>query len=214
MDITHIGLSSFKLRGKEATLVTDPFDTDTVGLKYPKTKADIVTVSHDHSDHNAVSHISDDPFIISGPGEYEVRGVSIEGFGSYHDDQNGELRGKNTIYHIFMEGIYILHCGDLGVMPSDEEIEAFGTVDVLMIPVGGVYTIDAKIAEKLTREIGPSYVLPMHYHISQLNQKVFGDLAPVDEFLKELGIEHPEPEAKLVLKAGKLSEEMQAVVFE
>ena len=108
MDITYLGHSSFKLRGKQATLVTDPYGS-LIGLSYPKhTEADIVTVSHDHEDHNAVRLVDGNPFIVSGPGEYEIKGVGVVGLGVYHDDQKGEKRGKSTIFRIEIDGLSIV----------------------------------------------------------------------------------------------------------
>src|SRR5437764_763688 len=109
MDITYLGHSSFKFKGKKTTVVTDPFDPTMVGLKFPKVEADIVTVSHGHPDHNATSLVGGSPFIVSGPGEYEIMGVSIIGVDSFHDGVKGKERGRNTIYNIEVEGIHIVH---------------------------------------------------------------------------------------------------------
>jgi L-ascorbate metabolism protein UlaG (beta-lactamase superfamily) len=183
MDITSLGHSSFRIHGKIATVVTDPFDSAFIGLKFPKhVAADIVTVSHGHEDHNATSQIEDNPFIVSGPGEYEIRGVGIVGIASHHDAEKKEL---NTIYRIEIEDLSIVHLGDLGRMLTSEEIDELDGVDILMIPVGGTYTIDATLAAKLASEIDPSIVIPMHYQRPGLKF----DLAPVSAFLKEMGQE-------------------------
>lgn len=143
MDISFLGHSAFKLKGKTASVVTDPYDPS-IGLKFPKTEADIVTITHDHLDHNAADQVGGNPFVISGPGEYEVKGIKIIGVPSFHDEKKGEVRGKNTIYNIKIDGLYICHLGDLGQTElGSEQSDAIGQVDVLLIPVGGFYTIDA-----------------------------------------------------------------------
>src|SRR3989344_2417944 len=143
MDITYLGHSSFKLRGKGSIVVTDPFGP-VVGLPFPKhTTADIVTVSHDHEDHNAADLVEGNPFVVRGPGEYEIKGVGVVGLGVFHDDAGGTKRGKNTIYRIELDGISIVHLGDLGHELSSAQVDSLDGVDILLVPVGGVYTIDA-----------------------------------------------------------------------
>lgn len=214
MDITYFGHSSFRLRGKTATVVTDPYSAD-IGLKFPRhIEADIVTVSHDHRDHNAVEQIEGNPFVIRGPGEYEIKGIGVVGFSVFHDEQKGALRGKNTIYRIEVDGVSIVHLGDLGHMLTSEEVEALDGVNVLMVPVGGLHTIDAAKASHLINEIEPSIVIPMHYGRPELNQKIFSTLAPLSVFLKEIGKESIAPIPKLAISKDKLPAEMQVVVFE
>lgn len=215
MDITYLGHSSFKLRGKQATVVTDPFTTSMVGLPFPKhTTADIVTVSHDHEDHNAASAIEGNPFIISGPGEYEVKGVGVVGLGVYHDDAGGAKRGKNTIYRIEIDGISVVHLGDIGHELSVSEVDSLDGIDVLFVPVGGIYTIDAATAVKVVGEVEPFIVIPMHYMVAGLDQKTFAGLSGVDAFLKEMGKSDVTPLPKLSITKDKLPEEMQVVVLE
>ncbi len=215
MDITYLGHASFKLRGKGATVVTDPYDAAMVGLKFPKhTEADIVTVSHTHEDHNAVAQIEGSPFVVNGPGEYEIKGVGIVGIPVYHDEEKGAKRGKNTVYHIVIDGVNIVHMGDIGHTLSSLQIESLGEVDVLLIPVGGVYTIDAAKAVAIIHEVEPNVVVPMHFGRPELNQKTFGELLPVSAFLKEIGKEAVQPQNKLSLTKDKIPEEMQVVVLE
>ncbi|MEK7141204.1 MAG: MBL fold metallo-hydrolase [Patescibacteria group bacterium] len=214
MDITYLGHSSFKLRGKQATLVTDPYGS-LIGLSYPKhTEADIVTVSHDHEDHNAVRLVDGNPFIVSGPGEYEIKGVGVVGLGVYHDDQKGEKRGKSTIFRIEIDGLSIVHLGDLGHELSAAQVDSLDGVDILLVPVGGIYTIDANQAAKIVGEIEPTIVIPMHYNRTGLDQKMFADLAPVDAFLKEMGKTEVSPQPKFSVTRDKLPEEMQVVVLQ
>lgn len=215
MEITPLGHASFKLRGKTATVVTDPYDPGMVGLKFPKHIAcDIVTVSHDHKDHNAIGQIEGSPFIASGPGEYEVKGVGIVGISVFHDDAGGAKRGKNTIYRIEIDGVSVVHLGDVGHTLSTVQVEALDGVDVLLIPVGGVYTIDAAKAAAIIHEIEPSIVIPMHYGRPELNQKAFGELASVGSFLKEMGKEGLTAVGKLTVVKGKIPEEMQVIILE
>jgi len=140
MDITWLGHSSFRIKGKLATIVTDPYGAST-GLKLPKTEADIVTVSHDHEDHNDLSRIGGDFKEVLGPGEYEIREVSIFGISSFHDASGGSERGRNTIYTISMDSMRLCHLGDLGHRLTQEHLREIGEVDILFVPVGGVYTI-------------------------------------------------------------------------
>lgn len=214
MDITPLGLSSFRIRGKSATIVTDPYDSTFVGLKFPKKiEADIVTISHDHKDHNAVSAIEGSPFLVQGAGEYEIKGVSVVGVPSFHDEEKGAARGRNTMYRIEVDGLAILHLGDLGHALTPEEIESLDGVDILMIPVGGVATIDAATAAAIVKEIEPSLVVPMHYQTPGLS-KVFANFSPVSAFLKEMGLEQVPAQPKLTISKDKLPEQMQVVVLE
>ena len=189
MDIVYLGHSSFKLKGKKATVITDPFDPVYVGLKYPKNDADIVTVSHNHNDHNKADLIDNVKMVINGAGEYEIMGVSIIGIETDHDASGGEERGKNIIFILEVDGLRIAHFGDLGHKLSEKLMEQMGDIDVLMIPVGGEYTIGHKQAVDIAKEFESPYVLPMHYKMPGMNEEVFGRLSGVDEFLKELGYE-------------------------
>ena len=210
MDITFLGHASFKLKGKVTSVVTDPYDPS-IGLKFPKVEADLVTITHDHPDHNAPDQVGGNPFVISGPGEYEVKGVKIIGVPSFHDEKKGTLRGKNTIYNIKIDGLFVCHLGDLGQTAlGSEQLEAIGQVDVLLIPVGGFYTIDAGAAAKIAASLEPKIVIPMHYLEAGTNSK----LEPVDKFLKEMGVEGVAPQAKLSAVTDKLPEELAVILME
>ncbi|RJR15228.1 hypothetical protein C4579_02880 [Candidatus Microgenomates bacterium] len=218
MDITHLGHASFRLKGKKTAVITDPFDSAMVGIKFPKVTADIITVSHHHHDHDMVSAVAPasdkPPVVFDGPGEYESGGVEVVGIETFHDDKGGSERGKNTVYVIDVDGLYIVHCGDLGHKLTDAQVDMIERADVLMIPVGGHFTIDAKVAAEVVGQLEPSIVIPMHYGTTQLNQKNFSMLAPVSAFLKEMGVENVEPIAKLTVSRDKLPAEMQVVVLE
>jgi L-ascorbate metabolism protein UlaG (beta-lactamase superfamily) len=188
MDITYLGHSSFKIKTKTASVITDPFDPKMVGIKYSGVEGDIVTVSHDHGDHNAVDKVSGIKKVINGPGEYEISGVSVYGYKTFHDNKEGAERGKNTIYAIEAEGLRVVHLGDLGHTLSDELIEEIGDVDVLIIPVGGFFTIGPKEASEIVSKVEPYFVIPMHYSTPGLSPMLTEKLLPVDAFLKECGI--------------------------
>src|SRR3989344_705476 len=215
MDIKYLGHSSFKLQGSKAKVVTDPFDSSIVGIKFPKTDADIVTISHQHADHNSVDLIEGNPLVINIPGEYEKKGVRVTGFDSFHDNEQGKERGKNTIFKIEIDDISVLHCGDLGHTLTNEMIEEIGEVDVLLIPNGGVFTISADEAVVIARAIEPHIVVPMHYNGDGLNQQTFAQLSSVSVFLSAMGGQTVEPSPKLTIKKTDLTEEnLRVVVLE
>lgn len=214
MDIKYFGHSSFYIRTKDARVVTDPFDPKMVGLKFPKTEADIVTISHHHHDHNFTSAIAGSPLIIDWPGEFEKMKVRIFGFRSFHDKKQGAERGENTVFKLEAEGISILHCGDLGLVLSDDFLDSVGEVDILMVPTGGFFTIDAAEAVDLVQKVEPSIVIPMHYNSPKLNQESFGKLSNVEDFLKKVGAETSTPVQKLTVKKEDFGEEMKVVVMD
>lgn len=212
MDVVYFGHSSFKISGRDASVVTDPFDPNMVGIRYPKVSADIVTVSHDHGDHNNANGVSDVHKLITGPGEYEVRGISIIGIGTYHDDAKGAERGNNTIYVYEVDGVRIAHLGDLGHKLTEAQVNAIGDIDVLMVPVGGVYTIDAQTAVDVTQSIEPNIIIPMHYKIPGMKEDVFGELSDSTKFTSALGAQVEEM-PKLSLKPGAVSDNEQRTVI-
>lgn len=210
MDITWLGQACFRIKGKNATVVTDPYSDSFTGLKLPLTEADVVTVSHDHEDHNFTSAIKGDPFVLKGPGEYEVKGVNIVGVDSFHDDKQGSERGRNTVFNLEVDGVRIAHLGDLGHTLTNEQLEDLGDVDILLIPVGSVYTIDAALAAKISSSIEPKVIIPMHYKIEGLKAPLEG----VEKFLKEMGKEDITPAPKLTITKEKLPEEPTIVLLE
>lgn len=217
MIITYHGHSMFKLKGKRGTVVMDPYQ-DSVGFEMPRLSGDIVTVSHQHDDHNAADQISgtarrDDPFIITEPGEYEVGGISVFGTKTYHDDDEGAERGPNTVYTVLVDGIRVCHLGDLGHELTAEQLDSIGVVDILLVPVGDVYTIGPEMAVKTIRAFEPSIAIPMHYRTPEHNQDTFAEVKPLEEFTKEFGVE-PDPEEKLDISRSKLSDETELVVLQ
>lgn len=212
MNIKYLGHASFFIRSKDAKIVTDPFNPS-VGIKFPKTEADIVTISHEHDDHNYPQGISGEPLLITWPGEYEKKGVRVTGYASYHDKEKGKERGSNTLFKIEADGITVLHCGDLGHVLDDTLLEAIGDIDILLLPVGGHYTIDAKEAIQVAKQIEPSLIIPMHYKTTQHDEKVFGEVAPLEDFLKAYGIDNPETLDQLSVKKEDLTEEAKVIVM-
>lgn len=211
MEIAYLGHSAFRLKGKLGAVVTDPYD-EKIG-KFPKdVQADILTISHEHSDHNAFDRVTGVKFKIDGPGEYEIAGISVVGVGSFHDDKNGEERGKNTMYVIEIDGLRIAHLGDLGHKLSQDQLNDLGSVDILMIPVGGTYTVDPKVAVEVTRQIDPWVVIPMHYDQPEI--VVPAKLASVDEYLKEMGKTDIAPVSKYAITSASLPTELTVVVMD
>ena len=208
MTITWYGQSCFKVETRGVTLAIDPFSKE-IGLTPPRFQADIVLVTHPHMDHANIDAIPGSPFVVTSPGEYETKGISIRGIPTFHDQHQGKERGLNTVYAITAEDITIAHLGDFGEGAMREEtIDELGDVDILMIPVGGTYTIDGETAANVVNQIEPSIVIPMHYELPSLKVK----LLPVQQFLKSYGASNVSPEAKLVVKKKDLVEGETRVV--
>lgn len=212
MDIYWYGQACFKVKGKTASFLIDPYDPDMMGFKAPKPsemEVDVVLKTHDHPDHNNLSLAGGNPVEIIGPGEYEVKGVTINGVSVFHDKTQGSERGKNTIYNILIDGLNIVHCGDLGHTLTEEQIQEIGECDILMIPIGSIYTIDGKDAAEVVSELEPRIIIPMHYKIPGMKFELEG----VDTFLKEMGAEGIEPQPKLSITKDKLPDEPQVVLL-
>jgi len=216
MIITWYGQSCFQIsssqgKNNHVSIAIDPFDEST-GLRVPKLQADIVLVTHDHSDHNNVKAVSGQPFIAKGPGEYDIKGVFIQGISGYHDNTQGAQRGSITIYTIETEGIRLCHLSDLGQKElTSSQLDKIGNIDILMIPVGGIYTIGAAEAVKVMAQIEPRIIIPMHYNIPKLKIK----LDDIDKFLKNLGIKKPESLPKLSIKKKDiLTEEAKIIILQ
>ncbi len=209
MDIYWYGHACFKLKSKNSSVIVDPYVAET-GLKLPKDMvADVAITSHNHPDHGNVSAVEGSPLVIAGPGEYEAKGVGVIGVQTYHDNKNGEERGSNTVYNILIEGVNVVHLGDLGHTLTDDQVSQIGNCDVLLVPVGGVYTIDALEASQVVAQLEPKIVIPMHYGVAGLSYQ----LAGVEEFLKAMGAEAVEPQPKLSVAKDKFPEETQVVLL-
>ena len=212
MIITHLGHACFRLQdkaGSEGTiLLTDPYAG--IGLSLTKTEADIVTISHAHDDHSNLGAVKGSPFVIDVAGEYDIKNILVEGIDSYHDEELGRLRGGNIIYRIEMDGISLVHLGDLGHMLESQQLEKLIGTDILFIPVGGEYTINAKQAVGVISQIEPRMIIPMHYQVPGLNIK---GLDEVDKFIKEIGLKPSYEERLRISKRDLPQEDMELVVF-
>lgn len=204
-------ISISKSKDYQVNIVIDPFGE--IGLKMPSFEADVLLVTHQHEDHNNTKIVRGNPFLIDGPGEYEIKGVFVRGISSFHDDKEGKERGMNTIYVIEAEDMRFCHLGDFGQKQlTDEQLEKIGAVDILMIPVGGEYTISSSEAAKIIGQIEPKIAIPMHYELPKLKFKLDG----ADKFLKVMGKNSVLPQDKLTIKASILpkEDEMEIVVLQ
>ena len=199
MEISWLGHSCFRIKGRQATVITDPYPPD-LGYSLGKPTAHIVTVSHQHPGHSYVQGIGGEPRLVTGPGEYEISGVLIAGIATFHDRERGQKRGKNTVYLMEVDEVSICHLGDLGHVLTTEQVEEIDDVDVLLLPVGGVSTINASMAAEIVRQLEPRVVVPMHYKTEALSW----ELEPVDKFLKEIGVEQIASQPKLSLTRSSL----------
>ena len=185
MKIKWLGHASFMITSDSGIkIITDPYEPnyDYLGerLRYGEIKesADIVTVSHEHTDHNYVSAVRGNPEALRGTAE--VKGIGFRGIPTYHDDAKGQQRGENTIFCFEVDGVRVCHLGDLGHQLNDKQVAELGSVDILLIPVGGFYTIDAKVATQLCDRLKPKVIIPMHFR----NDKCTFPIAGADEFLQ------------------------------
>ncbi len=211
MEITWLGHSCFRLRGKDVTVVTDPFGPQ-IGYTLGRVSAQIVTISHDHPGHNNAAAIGGNPYVVRGPGEYEIQDVLITAVAAYHDDQRGKRLGRNTLYLLHIDDVVVCHLGDLGHLLTDEQREEMSDVDVLLVPVGGKNTINAAQASEVISQVDPRIIIPMHYATPATEGKVEG-LDPVDKFCREMGVEGVEPQPKLAVTRGSLPAEPQVITL-
>ncbi len=209
VEISWLGHACFVLKGKEKTIITDPYRPE-LGYSLGQPEADIVTVSHFHPGHSYVEGIANSPKQVKGPGEYEIGNIFITGLASYHDNEKGNARGKNTIYLMEMEGLALCHLGDLGHPLTASLVEELGNCDVLFLPVGEVSTISVDVAVETIRQLTPHIAIPMHYKTDVLTR----NLERVDKFLAKMRIHEIEPRAKLLVTNASLPAELQTVVFE
>ena len=209
VEISWLGHACFVLKGKEKTVITDPYRPE-LGYSLGQPEADIVTVSHFHPGHSYVEGIANSPKQVKGPGEYEIGNIFITGLACYHDNEKGNAKGKNTIYLLETEGITLCHLGDLGHPLTASLVEELGNCDVLFLPVGEVSTISVDVAVEIVRQLTPHIVIPMHYKTDVLTK----NLERVDKFLGKMGIHDIEPKTKLSITSASLPTDMQIAVFE
>lgn len=209
MDITWLGHSCFRIRGKEATVVTDPCPPSS-GYNIAKPTADIVTISHNAENHTYLKAIAGKPVIINQPGEYEIHEAFITGITTYQDASRGAERGKNIAFIIEMEGLRVCHLGNIGHTPTAEQAEEMTGVDVLLIPVGGGDTIDGAKAAEVVSLLEARVVVPMRYKTDASKN----GLEPPDRFLKELGASVGEAQPKLSLNRASVPSETKAILLD
>ncbi len=209
MDINWLGHSCFGIRGRQATVITDPYPPD-LGYSLGKPTAHIVTVSHRHPGHSYVQGIGGEPRLVTGAGEYEISGVLITGIATFHDRERGQKRGKNTVYLMEVDEVSVCHLGDLGHVLTAEQVEEIDDVDVLLLPVGGVSTINAPMAAEVVRQLEPKAVIPMHYKTEALSW----ELEPVDRFLKEIGVRQIASQPKLSFTKSNLPVSTQVFLLD
>lgn len=201
MEITWIGHSCFRLRGRDATVITDPCPRSS-GYAVGRVTAELVTVSNPHPNHSATGEVGGEPMVVNGPGEYEVRGILLTGV------RTGPRRGRgdsvgNTAYVISVDDVTVCHLGDLASLPTGEQIELLKEADVLLVPVGGHCTIGAAEAVEVISQIEPKLVIPMHYATEASTAELDG----IDRFLREMGLTPPEPQARLNVTHSSLPPE-------
>lgn len=183
MKIKWYGHSFFSFTTEEGiVLITDPFD-GSIGYKTPRLEADIILVSHGHNDHSYIENITGKKLVVNKPGYHKVNGLNVKGIKTYHDDVEGEERGENIVFTFEIDGLKICHMGDIGHVPTRQQIEEIGEIDILLIPVGGTFTIDASAAQETISFFKPKIVIPMHFKTPDVVQPI----APVDDFLERMG---------------------------
>lgn len=207
-DVQYLGISCFRLRGRDGIVLTDPFDRSS-GLDIGRPTAHIVTVSHQHADHAntaAVRPLRERLFVVDGPGEYEIGGILITGVRTFHDKQKGAELGTNTVYVFHMDDVVFCHLGDLGHELTTQQIEEIGNVDVLFLPVGGGETIGPSEAVNVISQLEPRIVVPMHYALEG-QQNFTLALGSLEKFTHEIGLREYTLEDKLSLTPANLPPE-------
>lgn len=208
MEINWLGHSCFRIKGARTTVITDPYSPKS-GYSLGKQTARIVTVSHQDPEHSYLSGIGGEPRVVKGPGEYEISGVLIVGMPTFHDGEKGKTKGKNTIYLMEIDELSVCHLGDLGHALTAEQTEELGDIDILLLPVGGISTINASGAAEVVRQLEPKIVIPMHYKTLLLKR----ELEPVDKFLTEMGVKEISPQPKLSVTKANLPLTTQVVLL-
>jgi L-ascorbate metabolism protein UlaG (beta-lactamase superfamily) len=212
LKVKWLGHASFLISSEAGLkIITDPYPQGS-GLSYTPINeaADIVTMSHDHFDHNNVSSVPGKPQVITGSGVKTIEGVQFRGIDTYHDGSQGKERGPNTAFCFSVDGINLCHLGDLGHRLSQEQISEIGSIDILFIPIGGVFTIDAKMAGTVVNDLKPKIVMPMHYR----TVKCDWPLNTVDDFVVDKKNVNRMNSSEIEFKGGKLPEVTEIVVLQ
>ncbi len=209
MEITWLGHCCFRIRAKEATVVTDPCDK-TTGYSLGRPTGDLVTVSIDDPSHNYVAGVAGDPRVIDGPGEFEIAGASVVGVTTYRDKEKAAGAGRNVAFVIELEDLRICHLGGIGHVPTSDQVEQIGNIDILLVPVGGGNALDAPPAAETVSLLEPKLVIPMHFK-TDIEKR---PLDPIDRFLKEMGAKSSETHAKIAVTRSSLPEETQVLILD
>jgi L-ascorbate metabolism protein UlaG (beta-lactamase superfamily) len=210
MKIKWFGHACFLLTSDEGVRVlTDPYDP---GVGYPPlaVEADIVTVSHQHGDHNFTKAVKSPYKQVNQPGEFNIKGIQIQGIPTFHDEAGGSKRGENIIFRFTIDGLNLVHCGDLGHALTKDQVKSLGKVDVLLVPVGGFYTIDATAAAELVGQLQPALTIPMHFKTSLLSMPI----APVEPFLSAVGGGRHAGSQEIAVTPSSLKAESRVVVLD
>ena len=213
MEITWLGHACFRLRGREVTVLTDPYGGTDWGYAPLTVTADIVTLSHTHPHHSDLDGVSGEPRILRGPGEYEIGGVMVWGIPTHRRaGPDGKERARNTAYSVQMEGLTVCHLGDLGFPPGAEQLAQLKNADVLLVPVGGHCTIGAAEAAEIVANVEPTIIIPMHYATPETQGAL--ELDTIDRFCREMGASELAPPARLNVSAGSLPSAPTVVLLE
>jgi L-ascorbate metabolism protein UlaG (beta-lactamase superfamily) len=215
MKIKYYGHAAFLITSDQGIkIMIDPYEPGAFGgqLSYGKIKdqADIVLTSHDHADHNYTKDLPGTPQVVKGSGSKTIKGISIKGISTYHDPSKGSERGANTIFTFKINNIQLCHLGDLGHLLSDKELAEIGPVDILMIPVGGVFTIDPIEATRVAEQIKPKILIPMHFK----TEKCGFPIATVEDFLKGKKNARRPKASEATFDKATLPQQMEIVVLE
>jgi L-ascorbate metabolism protein UlaG (beta-lactamase superfamily) len=208
MEITWYGRACFRLKGREATVITDPCPPST-GFVAGKHEVDLLTISHAHPDHAYTRSITAG-LTLTRPGEYEYRDLLVTGVRAFHDGERGQQRGENMVFAVEIDGVHVCHLGDLGHLLSEEQLAELGPIDVLLVPVGGETTITPAEAAEVVAQVSPKIVIPMHFATDGAS----ADLLGPERFLHELAVSEPIRQPKAVVHASSLPEESQVVLLE
>jgi len=207
-EITWLGHACFRIKGRDATIITDPYDKS-LGLGTLNQKAEIVTISHDNPHHNALAGVKGEPFTVQGPGEYEIKGVFVTGVWSFADSKESTNRKRNTIFLFQLDDVNVCHLGALGHTLNSHQLEALGDVDVLMLPIDNTALTSSKLTEVIS-QIEPRIVIPMSY----VGNKGSTEPGALEKFMKEQGIKEWTSQEKLTIKSSDPDGPLQIVVLE
>lgn len=209
MELSWLGHSCFRLRGRDLTVITDPFG-DGLGLPFGSVSADVVTVSHAEPNHDAVSVVDGNPRVVAGPGEYELAGVMITGVATPRPAGQSREEPRNTAYLLELDDVTVCHLGDLAAPLNSEQVAVVKDADVLLIPVGGHCTIDGARAAEIVAAVEPRLVIPMHYQTPGVRV----ELDSVDRFCREIGAAELTPQARLNVTRSSLPDQLTVVLLD